>query len=588
MAVKRIFVKKKKGFDIAAKNLLHDLKETLNISSLEDLSVLIRYDVEGMDAADFEKAVKSIFSEPMVDEVFLENHEETGTCFAVEYLPGQYDQRADSAAQCIQLLTMKTRPNIATATVYALSGDLTDAEVKAIQDYIINPVDTRLASNAPRDHLAMDVHAPDPVALVKGFTDLNDVELKQMIADFGFAMKFEDLKFTQGYFKEEGRDPYIAELRVIDTYWSDHCRHTTFLTQLDEISFGDDAANAKVKQVYGDYLDARETVYKGRKAKDICLMDMATIYTKFAKKQGLLAGLDESEEINACSIKKDITVNGKKKPYIIMFKNETHNHPTEIEPFGGAATCLGGAIRDPLSGRTYVYQAMRVTGAGDITEPISATMENKLPQKKISTEAAHGYSSYGNQIGLATGLVDEIFHPGYKAKRMEIGAVIAAAPAENVIRECPERDDIVLMLGGRTGRDGIGGATGSSKSHDDTSITECGAEVQKGNPLTERKLQRLFRNPEFSQRIKRCNDFGAGGVCVAVGELTDGLDIDLDAVPKKYEGLNGTELCISESQERMAVVIEKSDLETVLKLAEAENLEAVKIADVTDTARMRM
>ncbi len=588
MAVRRIFVKKKQGFDIAAKKMLADLRESLGIQRLSDLAVLIRYDVEGMDDADFDKAVKSIFSEPMVDEVFLEDHAESGVCFAVEYLPGQYDQRADSAAQCVQLLTMKARPNIATATVYALSGDLTPADVAAIQKYIVNPVDSRLANDQKRDHLAMDVREPEPVEKVQGFISFADEKLKSMVADYGFAMKLEDLKFTQGYFKEEGRDPYVSELRVIDTYWSDHCRHTTFLTRLEDVAFGEGMTNARVKQTYADYLFARKSIYKGRKEKDICLMDMATVYTKFAKQQGLINGLDESEEINACSIKKDILVNGEKRPYLIMFKNETHNHPTEIEPFGGAATCLGGAIRDPLSGRAYVYQAMRVTGAGDVTESLALTMENKLPQVKISKEAAHGYSSYGNQIGLATGLVDEIYHPGYKAKRMEIGAVIAAAPAENVVRERPVKGDIVLMLGGRTGRDGIGGATGSSKSHDDSSISECGAEVQKGNPLTERKLQRLFRNPEFSKRVKRCNDFGAGGVCVAVGELTDGLDIDLDAVPKKYEGLNGTELCISESQERMAVVIEPKHLNAVLKLAAEENLEAVKIADVTDTARMRM
>ncbi len=588
MAVKRIFVKKKNGFDIAAKAILHDLQENLGISGLLDVAVLIRYDVEGMSETDFEKAVVSIFSEPMVDDVFLENHTETGVCFTVEYLPGQYDQRADSAAQCVQLLTMKVRPTIAAATVYALTGDLTEADITAIQSYIINPVDSRLADEAKRENLDMDIHPPEPVPQADGFLDFDDNQLKKMVTDFGFAMKFEDLKLTQSYFKEEGRDPYISELRVIDTYWSDHCRHTTFLTQLDEIIFGEGKTNVRIKKAYDEYLSARKSVYIGRKEKDICLMDMATIYAKFAKKQGLLKDLDESEEINACSIKKDITVSGEKHPYLIMFKNETHNHPTEIEPFGGAATCLGGAIRDPLSGRAYVYQAMRVTGAGDVTEPLSKALENKLPQKKITTEAAHGYSSYGNQIGLATGLVDEIYHPGYKAKRMEIGAVIAAVPAENVVRERPEKGDIVLMLGGRTGRDGIGGATGSSKSHDDTSISECGAEVQKGNPLTERKLQRLFRNPDFSKRIKRCNDFGAGGVCVAVGELTDGLDIDLDAVPKKYEGLNGTELCISESQERMAVVINVKDLNAVLKMAKDENLEAVKIADVTDTARMRM
>ncbi len=589
MAVRRIYVKKRMGFDVQARQMLADLKETLQIKGLDALSILIRYDAEGMDDADFEQAVGTIFSEPMADEVFFEDHQEEGTCFAVEYLPGQYDQRADSAAQCVQLLTRGTRPLIQTATVYALKGKLSKADIEAVQHYIINPVDSRLADPKKKTTLEMDIHPPEDVELIEGFTSYSDRQLKQMIDDFGFAMKFEDLRFTQQYYKEEeNRDPYISELRVIDTYWSDHCRHTTFLTRIDSVDFGADKANDAVRQTYEEYLDARKSVYAGRQPKDICLMDLATIYPKFAKKNGGLKDLDESEEINACSIKADITVNGKVKPYLIMFKNETHNHPTEIEPFGGAATCLGGAIRDPLSGRAYVYQAMRVTGAGDVTEPITDTLAGRLPQKKITTEAAHGYSSYGNQIGLATGLVDEIYHPGYRAKRMEIGAVIGAAPQENVIREVPVPGDVVILLGGRTGRDGIGGATGSSKSHDDASITDCGAEVQKGNPLTERKLQRLYRNPDFSKRVKRCNDFGAGGVCVAVGELASGLDIDLDRMSKKYEGLNGTELSISESQERMAVVVHPKDLDAVLKLAAEENLEAVKIADVTDTERMRM
>ena len=589
MGVRRIYVKKRKGFDIPAQQLLADLKETLQLNGLSGLSVLIRYDIEGMADDAFQQAVNTIFSEPMADEVFFEDLQETGVSFVVEYLPGQYDQRADSAAQCVQLLTHGARPLIQTATVYTLNGDLSEADIEAVQHYIINPVDSRLADTAKKATLEMDIHPPEDVAIVSGFTLFSDEQLKQMIDDFGFAMKFEDLKFTQQYYKEEeNRDPYIAELRVIDTYWSDHCRHTTFLTRIDSVKFGEGAANKIVQNAYKEYLEARNSVYQNRAPKDICLMDLATIYPKFAKQNGGLKDLDESEEINACSIKADITVGDEKRPYLIMFKNETHNHPTEIEPFGGAATCLGGAIRDPLSGRAYVYQAMRVTGAGDVTEPISETLAGRLPQKKISTEAAHGYSSYGNQIGLATGLVDEIYHPGYRAKRMEIGAVIGAVPQENVVREAPVPGDVVILLGGRTGRDGIGGATGSSKCHDDASIADCGAEVQKGNPLTERKLQRLYRNPTFSRRIKRCNDFGAGGVCVAVGELSGGLDIDLDCVPKKYEGLNGTEISISESQERMAVVVDPKDLNAVLALAAEENLEAVKIADVTDTERMRM
>jgi len=588
MAVRRIYVKKRPGFDVAAKRALNDFKETLRIEGLTDVSILVRYDVEGMDDVSFENAVHTIFSEPMADEVFFEEHQEIGQTFAVEYLPGQYDQRADSAAQCVQLLTQGERPLIQTATVYSLYGNINQIEQQSIQEYIINPVDSRLADSAKKDTLKLDVHPPENIELITGFSDFSQEQIKQMVADYGFAMKAEDLAFTQSYFKEEGRDPYIAELRVIDTYWSDHCRHTTFLTRLNKISFGNSKANDGVKAAYQAYLKTREAVYKDRNPKNICLMDLATIYTKYAKKQGWLTDLDESEEINACSIKQDVWVDGEKKPYLIMFKNETHNHPTEIEPFGGAATCLGGAIRDPLSGRSYVYQAMRVTGAGDVTQSVKNTIQGRLPQKKISKEAAHGYSSYGNQIGLATGLVDEIYHPGYMAKRMEIGAVIGAAPAENVYRTRPEKGDVVILLGGRTGRDGIGGATGSSKSHDESSITDCGAEVQKGNPLTERKLQRLYRNSAFTKMVKRCNDFGAGGVCVAVGELTDGLDIDLDKVPKKYEGLNGTEISISESQERMAVVVNADDLDAVLALAHEENLEAVKIADVTDTKRMRM
>ena len=588
MSVKRIYVKKRKGYDVSAKKALEDFKENLGIDGLTDVTILIRYDIEGMEHVNFLKAVKTIFSEPMADDVYFEDHEEKGLCFGIEYLPGQYDQRADSAAQCIQLLTMKERPKIQTAIIYALSGDFGCDDLERIKRYVINPVDSRIADENKKTTLDLDIHEPKPVKKIEGFINLNKIELTKMIADYGFAMKFEDLEFTRDYFKSEKRDPYISELKVIDTYWSDHCRHTTFFTKIEDVEFGDGKANDRIIKTYSEYLASRDFVYDEKKKKDISLMDMATIYTKDAKKRGLLKGLDESEEINACSIKKEVTIDGKKEPFLIMFKNETHNHPTEIEPFGGAATCLGGAIRDPLSGRAYVYQAMRVTGAADPRQSFEETLKNKLPQKKITREAAHGYSSYGNQIGLATGLVDEIYHEGYKAKRMEIGAVIAAAQAQNVKRIVPVKGDIIVLLGGRTGRDGIDGATGSSKSHDNSSISECGAEVQKGNPLTERKLQRLYRNPDFSKLVKRCNDFGAGGVCVAVGELTDGLDIDLDAVPKKYEGLNGTELCISESQERMAVVIEKNDLGKVFKLAHEENLEAVKVADVTDNHRMRM
>ena len=583
--VRRIFVEKREGFNIVASQLVADFRSTLGKSALRRVRVLMRYDTQGISDDDFDAAVRGVFSEPAVDTVYDDTFplEDGETAFAVEYLPGQYDQRADSAAQCIELLTRHQRPLIRCATVYVLSGIGTD-DIEDIKRYLINPVDSREASPDLPDTLEETLPEPPDVETLDGFCALDTVGLDALRSEYGLAMSAADIVFVQNYFKnDEHRDPTIAEVRVIDTYWSDHCRHTTFLTRLNDIRF-DDSATA-VQTVYGEYLKAREFVY-GDRDKNICLMDIATLYVKEAKRRGLMADFDESEEINACSIKQKVIVDGQPRDYLIMFKNETHNHPTEIEPFGGAATCLGGAIRDPLSGRSFVYHAMRVTGSGDPCEKIEDTMPGKLPQRKITREAAHGYSSYGNQIGLATGLVDEIYHPGYKAKRMEIGAVVGSAPAENVVREVPKPGDIVLLLGGATGRDGCGGATGSSKAHDISSIDTCGAEVQKGNPLTERKLQRLFRNKEFSKLVKRCNDFGAGGVSVAIGELADSLSVNLDAVRKKYEGLSGVELAISESQERMAVVINADDIDRALALAAAENLYAAKVAEVTDDGRM--
>ncbi|MDD5017192.1 MAG: phosphoribosylformylglycinamidine synthase, partial [Eubacteriales bacterium] len=585
--VKRIFVEKKEGFDVKAKKAFGDFRDTLGKKSLKNVRILNRYDIEDLSDKDFDAAVANVLSEPAVDMVYYDTYdmEDGDVSFATEYLPGQYDQRADSAAQCIALLTRSSPPVVKCATVYILTGvDKNDTE--DIKKYIINPVDSRLAGDALPDTLKETLPEPPDVEILTGFCGLDTDGLLAFLSDYTLAMSFDDLLFVQCYFKnDEKRDPTVAEIRVIDTYWSDHCRHTTFLTRLQHVTFDESAKN--VEKVYGEYLKSREFVY-GDREKDICLMDIATIYAKEAGKSGLTEGFDASEEINACSIKQKVVVDGKEQDYLIMFKNETHNHPTEIEPFGGAATCLGGAIRDPLSGRSYVYHAMRVTGSGDPREKIKDTMPGKLPQLKICKEAAEGYSSYGNQIGLATGLVDEIYHDGYKAKRMELGAVIGAAPAENVVRHAPQPGDIILLLGGATGRDGCGGATGASKVHDLQSIDTCGAEVQKGNPLTERKLQRLFRNKEFSTLIKRCNDFGAGGVCVAIGELSDGVRVNLDAVRKKYEGLSGTELAISESQERMAVVIDPKDLDTVLALAAEENLHAAKVADVTDAGKMEL
>ena len=585
--VKRIYVQKKPGFDIEAKGLLEDLKENLLIDNLQDVIVLNRYDVEGISDKVFEEAKNTVFSEPQVDICFEEEYpfEEQDKVFGVEFLPGQFDQRANSLSECLQILTEGRRPVSKSAKIYILKGDLSTEDVNKIKSYIINPVDSRESTLEKLESLDEKQEEPADVAIVEGFINMTEEDSKKFYEKYGFAMDLEDLKFCQEYFRDvEKRDPSMTEMKMIDTYWSDHCRHTTFLTRLEKVDINWNLA----KNVYEEYKKSREFVYDNKKAKDICLMDIATIVVKELKKKGMLKDLDESEEINACSIKAEILVDGKPEEYLIMFKNETHNHPTEIEPFGGAATCLGGAIRDPLSGRVYVYQAMRVTGCADPRKSVQETMPNKLPQRKLTNEAARGYSSYGNQIGLATGEVAEIYHDGYAAKRLEIGALVGAAPKENVVRERPEPGDAVILLGGRTGRDGCGGATGSSKAHNSESLTSCGAEVQKGNAPEERKIQRLFRNPEVTKLIKRCNDFGAGGVSVAIGELADGLEINLDKVPKKYEGLDGTELAISESQERMAVVISKKDVEKFQKLASSENIESTIVAKVTKEPRMKM
>ena len=592
MTVRRILSEKKTPFAVEAKGLLHDIKADLDIKTLENVRVINRYDVSGITDEEYEEAKNVVFSEPPVDDCYDETVDLDGSSYVliIEALPGQYDQRADSAAQCVQFLTRKERPLVKTAKVIAFYGALTDEEKKKIADYLINPVESREAS-ADKPETLEDVYdIPTTVATVDGFCDMSEDDIKALRNSLGLAMSDADLLFTQEFFKGQGRNPTITEIRVLDTYWSDHCRHTTFLTELEDIVFdGDDELTNEIKATYSDYLANRDEIYGARVSeKHICLMDMATLAAKKLKKDGKLQDLDESEEINACSIKIRIKVDGEDRDYIFMFKNETHNHPTEIEPFGGAATCLGGAIRDPLSGRSYVYQAMRVTGAGDPTLPVSLTLKGKLSQKKLVRTAQAGYSSYGNQIGLATGQVDEIYHPGYVAKRMEIGAVVGAAPAENIVRQRPAAGDIVVLLGGRTGRDGIGGATGSSKAHDTKSVLTCGSEVQKGNPPTERKLQRLFRKPEVTKLIIRCNDFGAGGVSVAIGELAEGLRINLDAVPKKYEGLDGTEIAISESQERMAVVVHPSDLDKFMKAADEENLEATVVAEVTEEPVMKM
>ena len=590
--VRRVLSEKKPGFDVEARGILHDVRSDLEIKTVDKVRLINRYDISGITDEEYEAAKTVVFSEPPVDNVFDEEVDlkNPAFCLIIESLPGQYDQRADSAAQCVQFLTQKERPLCKTAKIVAFYGSVTDEDKAKIEKYLINPVECRRASAEKPETLKDTYDIPTTVETITGFISMDDEKLGDLRNTMGLAMSFEDIKFTQDFFKDEGRDPTVTEIRVLDTYWSDHCRHTTFLTELTDIRFnGDDELTEEVKQAYSEYLDIREDVYGERiSKKPVCLMDLGTLAAKKLKKDGKLDDLDESEEINACSIKIRIDVDGEMKDYIFMFKNETHNHPTEIEPFGGAATCLGGAIRDPLSGRSYVYQAMRVTGAGDPTVPVSLTLKGKLSQKKIVRTAAAGYSSYGNQIGLATGLVDEIYHPGYVAKRMEIGAVVGAAPAENIVRERPAPGDIVVLLGGRTGRDGIGGATGSSKAHDTKSVVTCGSEVQKGNPPTERKLQRLFRNPEVTKLIIRCNDFGAGGVSVAIGELAEGLKINLDAVPKKYDGLDGTELAISESQERMAVVIHPQDLDKFMEHADRENLEATIVAEVTEEPYMRM
>ncbi|MDF2672466.1 MAG: phosphoribosylformylglycinamidine synthase [Clostridiales bacterium] len=590
MGVKRVFVEKKNGFDIEGKELMREIIDNLRITLLTEVRVLNRYDIEGIEDEDYLMALGTIFSEPTLDLLYEEEitFPDSARVFAIEYLPGQFDQRADSAAQCIQILSGNERPDIHTAKVIILSGNISNGEFERIKGYCINSVDSREAFLEKPDKLQMDIENPSDVKILEGFINMTDKELIEFMNQNGFAMNYEDLKFCQEYFKNtEKRNPSITEIKVIDTYWSDHCRHTTFETKIEDVQIEKGVYSKPIEEAYREYVNSREFVY-GNNSRDMCLMDIAVIGMKELRKKSLLNDLEVSGEINACSIEVDVDVDGKQEKWLVMFKNETHNHPTEIEPYGGAATCLGGAIRDPLSGRAYVYQAMRVTGSGDPRTKIEDTPHGKLPQIKITTGAAKGYSSYGNQIGLATGQVHEVYDQGFVAKRMEIGAVIAAAPRENVIREIPSPGDVIILVGGRTGRDGCGGATGSSKEHTEESIITCGAEVQKGNPPTERKIQRLFRNPKAAKLIKRCNDFGAGGISVAVGELTEGIEINLDFVPKKYEGLDGTELAISESQERMAVVVSKEDADKFIAFALEENLEATAVANVTSDNRLRM
>ena len=586
---KSIFVEKKEGFNVEGKSLLEDFKTNLRVESLENVRVVNKYILGKVNEEDYKKSLYSVFSEKTVDNLYEEkipmDNEEIA--FAVEYLPGQYDQRADSASECYALLTAGERIEVKTAKVIILKGNLKEEEVQKIKHYYINPVDSREVDVYSKELLS-ELEDPADVEIINGFIQKNDEEIASYHKELGLAMSVNDLLMIRDYFKNEERDPSITEIKVIDTYWSDHCRHTTFSTAIENVEIEEGKLNNPLIKSYNAYLKSRDFVYGKETTRDENLMDIAVIVMKEMRKKGLLEDLDVSEEINACSINVNIETDKGNEEYLVMFKNETHNHPTEIEPFGGAATCLGGAIRDPLSGRTYVYQAMRVTGAADPTVEIDETLNGKLPQRTIVLGAAHGYSSYGNQIGLATGQVSEIYHPNYVAKRMEVGAVIAAAPKENVVREEPKASDLVILLGGRTGRDGIGGATGSSKEHTEESINTCGAEVQKGNPPTERKIQRLFRNEKVAKMIKRCNDFGAGGVSVAIGELTRGLDINLDMVPKKYEGLDGTEIAISESQERMAVVVNKEDAKEFISLSAEENLEAIVVAEVTDTERLRM
>jgi phosphoribosylformylglycinamidine synthase len=587
--VKRVFVEKKKPYAVKAKELHDEITGYLGIKTITEVRVLIRYDIENLSEDTYTQSLTTVFSEPPVDDVYENTFPVNGQdfVFSVEYLPGQFDQRADSAEQCVRFFNENETPVIKTAVTYVISGQLTDDEKNRIKELCINPVDSREAGSDIPKTLVTEFKAPEDVMIFDGFTDMSEDKLKELYDSLGLAMTFKDFAFIQNHFaNEEKRNPSMTEIRVLDTYWSDHCRHTTFATELKEVTFKDGFYRAPMEATYKKYLADRSEIYKDRKDKFVCLMDLALLAMKKLKAEGKLADQEESEEINACSIVVPVEIDGKTEEWLVNFKNETHNHPTEIEPFGGAATCLGGAIRDPLSGRTYVYQAMRITGAADPTVPIADTLKGKLPQRKLVTGAAHGYSSYGNQIGLATGYVKEIYHPDYVAKRMEIGAVIAAAPRSAVKRESSEPGDIIILLGGRTGRDGCGGATGSSKVHTTASIETCGAEVQKGNAPTERKMQRLFRRPEVTKLIKKCNDFGAGGVSVAIGELADGLRVSLDKVPKKYEGLDGTELAISESQERMAVVIDPKDVKAFLDFAAEENLEAVEVAVVTEEPRL--
>ena len=589
MGVKRVYVEKKPEFAVQAKELRHEVKSYLGIKTVKNVRVLIRYDVENLSDATFERACNGVFAEPPVDVLYREEfpHEESDHIFSVEFLPGQFDQRADSAVQCVQFIKEDELPVIKTATTYVIEGEISEEEMEAIKAHCINPVDSRETGLEKPETLVTKFDEPADVKIFDGFKDMPEAELKELYSSLGLAMTFKDFQHIQNYFKgEEHRDPSMTEIRVLDTYWSDHCRHTTFSTELTEVSFGDGDYRKPMEDTYKEYLQTHSEIFKGREDKFVCLMDLALMAMRKLKKEGKLQDQEESDEINACSIVVPVEVDGVEEEWLVNFKNETHNHPTEIEPFGGAATCLGGAIRDPLSGRTYVYQAMRVTGAADPTVSVKETMKGKLPQKKLVRSAAHGYSSYGNQIGLATGLVKEIYHPDYVAKRMEIGAVMGAAPRRAVIRENSDPGDIIILLGGRTGRDGCGGATGSSKVHTEESIETCGAEVQKGNAPTERKIQRMFRREEVSKLIKKCNDFGAGGVSVAIGELADGLQIDLDKVPKKYAGLDGTEIAISESQERMAVVVDPKDVDEFLGYAKEENLEAVKVAVVTEDPRL--
>ena len=587
--VRRVYVEKKPAYAVQAKELKHEISSYLGIKSATNVRVLIRYDVENISDEVFEKACRTVFAEPPVDDLYLEKFEaaEGAKIFSVEYLPGQFDQRADSAVQCVQFLDGDSQPIIRSATTYVIEGNVTDEEFDAIKHHCINPVDSRETGLEKPETLVTVFPEPEDVKIFDGFKDMPEADLKALYDSLNLAMTFKDFQHIQNYFKnEEKRDPSMTEIRVLDTYWSDHCRHTTFSTELTDVKFDEGDYKEPIVKTYEKYLADREVLYKGRDDKFVCLMDLALMAMKKLKSEGKLADQEESDEINACSIVVPVDVDGKEEEWLINFKNETHNHPTEIEPFGGAATCLGGAIRDPLSGRTYVYQAMRVTGAADPTVSVKETLKGKLPQKKLVRSAAHGYSSYGNQIGLATGYVKEIYHPDYVAKRMEIGAVMGAAPRRAVIRENSDPGDIIILLGGRTGRDGIGGATGSSKVHTEASIEVCGAEVQKGNAPTERKIQRMFRREEVSYIIKKCNDFGAGGVSVAIGELADGLRVDLDKVPKKYAGLDGTEIAISESQERMAVVVDPKDVDKFLGFANEENLEAIPVAVVTEEPRL--